>query len=168
MQVLPGRRYPELVSDDAKTCRTRSWCPTQPSRTCRRGCAGPAPAQGGLAGKSSCQLPDIQLLIDCPDHKGVIAAVSGFIALHNGNILSTDQYVSDPPVARFHEMEIEGQGFGLNQGRVTGLRSLAQHGMNWRRFADQPADGDFRIDAALFDGPTIALSGSKLIPRFHW
>jgi len=30
---------------------------------------------------------NIRLLIDCPDHRGLIAAVSGFIALHNGNIL---------------------------------------------------------------------------------
>ena len=30
---------------------------------------------------------NIRLLIDCPDHKGLIAAISNFIALHNGNIV---------------------------------------------------------------------------------
>ena len=56
---------------------------------------------------------NIRLLIDCPDHRGLIAAVSGFIALHNGNILSADQHVSDPPSGTFFmRMEIEGRGFG--------------------------------------------------------
>ena len=60
---------------------------------------------------------NIRLLIDCPDHKGLIAAVSSFIALHNGNILSADQYVSDAPNGTlFMRMEIEGQGFGLGRG----------------------------------------------------
>ena len=85
---------------------------------------------------------NIRLLIDCPDHKGVIAAVSGFIALHNGNILSADQYVSDPPDGTFFmRMEIEGQGFGLDRDEFdAAFAPLArQHGMNWRvRFTDRP------------------------------
>ena len=31
---------------------------------------------------------NIRLLVDCPDHRGLIATVSIFIALHNGNILT--------------------------------------------------------------------------------
>ena len=85
---------------------------------------------------------NIRLLIDCPDHKGLIAAVSSFIALHNGNILSADQYVSDPPRSRFFmRMEIESQGFGLGRDEFKGaFAPLArQHGMNWRvSFTDRP------------------------------
>jgi formyltetrahydrofolate deformylase len=85
---------------------------------------------------------NIRLLIDCPDHKGVIAAVSSFIALHNGNILSADQYVSDPPGGTFFmRMEIEGQGFGLGREEFdAAFAPLArQHGMNWRVcFTDIP------------------------------
>ena len=85
---------------------------------------------------------NIRLLIDCPDHKGLIAAVSSFIALHNGNILSADQYVSDPPYGTlFMRMEIEGQGFGLGRDEFdAAFAPLArQHGMNWRvRFTDRP------------------------------
>jgi formyltetrahydrofolate deformylase len=85
---------------------------------------------------------NIRLLIDCPDHKGLISAVSGFIALHNGNILSADQYVSDPPNGTFFmRMEIESQGFGLGRGEFdAAFAPLArQHGMNWRvRFTDRP------------------------------
>jgi formyltetrahydrofolate deformylase len=59
---------------------------------------------------------NIRLLIDCPDHRGLIAAVSGFIALHNGNILSADEHVSDAPSGTFlMRMEIEGRGFGLGR-----------------------------------------------------
>ncbi|HZW34212.1 MAG TPA: formyltetrahydrofolate deformylase [Isosphaeraceae bacterium] len=85
---------------------------------------------------------NIRLLIDCPDHKGLVAAVSSFIALHNGNILSADQHVSDPPGSRFFmRLEIAGEGFGLGRDEFDGaFAPLArQHGMNWRvRFTDRP------------------------------
>jgi formyltetrahydrofolate deformylase len=85
---------------------------------------------------------NIRLLIDCPDHRGVIAAVSSFIALHNGNIVSADQYVSDPPNGTFFmRMEIESQGFGLGRDEFdAAFAPLArQHGMRWRvRFTDRP------------------------------
>jgi formyltetrahydrofolate deformylase len=85
---------------------------------------------------------NIRLLIDCPDHRGLIAAVSSFIALHNGNILSADQYVSDPPNGTlFMRMEIEGQGFGLGRDEFdAAFAPLArQHGMTWRvSFTDRP------------------------------
>src|SRR5262245_1113683 len=84
----------------------------------------------------------IRLLIDCPDHPGLIAAVSSFIALHRGNILSADQYVSAPPGSRFYmRMEIDSQGFGLGRDDFDGaFAPLArQHGMNWRVcFTDRP------------------------------
>jgi formyltetrahydrofolate deformylase len=85
---------------------------------------------------------NIRLLIDCPDHKGLIAAISSFIALHNGNILSADQHVSDPPNSTFFmRMEIESTGFGLGRDEFdAGFAPLArQHGMNWRvSFTDRP------------------------------
>src|SRR3954454_15799026 len=85
---------------------------------------------------------NIRLLIHCPDHRGVIAAVSGFIALHNGNILSADQHVSDGPEGTFFmRMEIESEGFGLGRDEFDGaFAPLArQHGMRWRvGFTDRP------------------------------
>jgi formyltetrahydrofolate deformylase len=85
---------------------------------------------------------NIRLLIDCPDHKGLVAAVSSFIALHNGNILSADQHVSDSPNATFFvRMEIESKGFGLGRKEFdAAFTPLArQHGMNRRvSFADRP------------------------------
>ena len=85
---------------------------------------------------------NIRLLIDCPDHKGLIAAISSFIALHNGNILSADQYVTTEPNATFFmRLEIESQGFGLGRDEFdSAFTPLArQHGMNWRiSFTDRP------------------------------
>jgi formyltetrahydrofolate deformylase len=85
----------------------------------------------------------IRLLIDCPDHRGVVAAVSNFIALHNGNIADADQHVSDPPGSRFFmRMEIEAQGFGLGRDEFDAAFSplARQHGMTWRvRYADRPS-----------------------------
>jgi formyltetrahydrofolate deformylase len=85
---------------------------------------------------------NIRLLIDCPDHKGLIASISSFIVLHNGNILSADQHVSDPPNSTFFiRMEIESKGFGLGRDEFdSAFAPLArQHGMNWRvGFTDRP------------------------------
>jgi len=33
---------------------------------------------------------NLRLLISCPDKKGLISAISSFIAMHDGNILSAD------------------------------------------------------------------------------
>ena len=85
---------------------------------------------------------NIRLLIDCPDHRGVVAAVSNFIALHNGNIVDADQHVSDPPGSRFFmRMEVESQGFGLGRDEFDAAFSplARQHGMNWRvRYTNRP------------------------------
>ena len=32
------------------------------------------------------------LLLSCPDRKGIVAAISGFIAQHSGNILHADEH----------------------------------------------------------------------------
>jgi formyltetrahydrofolate hydrolase len=62
---------------------------------------------------------NIRLLISCPDKKGLIAAISSFIAMHDGNILSADQYVSEEGAngsgTFFMRLEIEGEGFGLER-----------------------------------------------------
>jgi formyltetrahydrofolate deformylase len=76
---------------------------------------------------------DVRLLISCPDKKGLIAAISSFIAMHDGNILSADQYVSDSG-RFFMRLEIEGAGFGLEREEfAAAFAPLARrHGMSWR------------------------------------
>ncbi len=84
----------------------------------------------------------IRLLIDCPDHRGVVAAVANFIALHNGNIIAADQHVSEAPGSRFFmRMEIETEGFGLGRDEFEAAFSpmARQHGMAWTvRYPDRP------------------------------
>jgi formyltetrahydrofolate deformylase len=76
---------------------------------------------------------NLRLLVSCPDRKGLIAAISSFIAMHDGNILSADQYVSDTGTF-FMRLEIAGEGFGLGRHEFAGaFAPLARrHGMDWR------------------------------------
>ncbi len=75
---------------------------------------------------------DVRLLISCPDKKGLISAISSFIAMHDGNILSADQYVSGSG-RFFMRLEIEGEGFGLERDEFgAAFAPLARrHGMEW-------------------------------------
>ena len=76
---------------------------------------------------------NLRLTVSCPDRKGLISALSSFISMHDGNILSADQYVSDGGTF-FMRLEIEGEGFGLARDEFGGaFRPLARrHGMDWR------------------------------------
>jgi formyltetrahydrofolate deformylase len=76
---------------------------------------------------------NLRLTVSCPDKKGLISALSSFISMHDGNILSADQYVSGEGTF-FMRLEIEGEGFGLARDEFAGaFRPLARrHGMDWR------------------------------------
>lgn len=83
---------------------------------------------------------NIRLRISCPDRKGLIAAISSFISMHDGNILSADQYVSGGG-RFFMRLEIEGNGFGLERREFDGaFAPLARrHEMDWRvSYTDAP------------------------------
>ncbi len=76
---------------------------------------------------------NLRLTVSCPDKKDLISALSSFISMHDGNILSADQYVSGEGTF-FMRLEIEGEGFGLARDEFAGaFRPLARrHGMDWR------------------------------------
>jgi formyltetrahydrofolate deformylase len=83
---------------------------------------------------------NLRLLISCPDKKGLIAAISSFIAAHDGNILFADQYVSESGVF-FMRLEIEGGGFGLGREEFpSAFAPLARrHELGWRvSYTDAP------------------------------
>lgn len=73
-----------------------------------------------------------RLTITCPDGKGLISAVSSFISMHDGNILSADQYVSGSG-RFFMRLEIEGSGFGLEREefRAAFAPLARRHSMEW-------------------------------------
>jgi formyltetrahydrofolate deformylase len=75
-----------------------------------------------------------RLLISCPDTKGIIAAVTGFIAEHDGNILYADQHTDPLSGAFFMRVEIDDEGFGLDEETFgTAWSAVAERfGMSWR------------------------------------
>jgi formyltetrahydrofolate deformylase len=89
---------------------------------------------------------NLKLLVSCQDKKGLISAISSFIVMHDGTILSADQYVSPRRAGGraggiaggtfFMRLEIEGEGFGLARDEFAGaFAPLARrHGMDWSVF----------------------------------
>lgn len=53
------------------------------------------------------------LLVSCPDQRGIVAALSGFVARHNGNIIHLDQHVDLEQNVFFARMEWELEDFRL-------------------------------------------------------
>jgi formyltetrahydrofolate deformylase len=63
-------------------------------------------------------MPNAILTITCPDRKGIVAEISGFIAKNNGNIVSLEQF-SDPVAKKFFmRIEWELAGFKLTPAQL--------------------------------------------------
>lgn len=99
----------------------------------------------GKPGHEAPKEHNLRLLISCPDRKGLISAVSSFISMHDGNILSADQHVSpaegDSESHFFMRIEIEGAGFGVDREEFPGsFAPLARrYEMDWRvSYTDTP------------------------------
>lgn len=78
---------------------------------------------------------NIRLLVSCPDQKGIIAALSSFITVHDGNILSAYEYVSPSEGGSFFmRLEIEGEGFSLERREFNPAFTPLAHKyeMDWR------------------------------------
>ena len=77
-----------------------------------------------------------KLLISCPDGRGIIAAVAGFIGEHGGNIINADQH-SDPEHAEFFmRVDIDLDGFGLDRSSFAPAwaKVADRYEMRWRIF----------------------------------
>ncbi len=75
-----------------------------------------------------------RLLISCPDTRGIIAAVTGFVAQHNGNVLEADQHTDTQQGEFLMRLEIEIDGFNLSQENFDALWSplAKQYDMRWK------------------------------------
>jgi formyltetrahydrofolate deformylase len=62
--------------------------------------------------------PTAVLLLSCPDQRGVVAAVSNFIASHDGNIVHAEQHVDAVEGVFFQRVEFELEGFGLAREEI--------------------------------------------------
>jgi formyltetrahydrofolate deformylase len=84
-----------------------------------------------------------RLLVSCPDRHGIVAAVSGFLAESDANILSSDQHSTDPEGGTFF-MRMEFRLEGLHERRAELERAFAERvaeplEMDWRfAYADRP------------------------------
>ena len=75
------------------------------------------------------------LLINCPDSRGLVATVSGFLFRHGANILSTDEHRDDASDQFFMRIEWDVEGFGLGEAEFgpAFARDVAERfQMNWR------------------------------------
>lgn len=79
-------------------------------------------------------LETARLLIFCADARGIIAAVTGFIAEYDGNILEADQHTDPHHGEFFMRVEVELDGFRLNRHTFAAAWGpVAQrYGMRWR------------------------------------
>jgi formyltetrahydrofolate deformylase len=74
------------------------------------------------------------LLIDCPDSKGLVASVAGFLYQYGANILHADQHRDDEAGLFFMRNEWDLADFALDESQFTAAFAplAARHGMNWR------------------------------------
>jgi formyltetrahydrofolate deformylase len=74
------------------------------------------------------------LLIDCPDQKGIVAAVGDFLYRHNANILHADQHQDAERDLFLMRVEWDRKDFTLEPPEFTGkFAPLAERfGMRWR------------------------------------
>jgi formyltetrahydrofolate deformylase len=86
------------------------------------------------------------LLLQCQDHKGIVARISDFIFKIGGNIIAADQHSTDPQGGYFF-LRVE---FCLDSGQCD-RQSLAQ--------AFSPVAAEFNADWRLFDRSEILRMG---------
>jgi formyltetrahydrofolate deformylase len=74
------------------------------------------------------------LLLSCPDRKGIVAAVSGFVAQHGGNILHADEHGDHDSNTFLMRVEFDPSGLDLPLSDFSrDFKNVAQEfGMQWR------------------------------------
>lgn len=75
------------------------------------------------------------LLINCPDAKGLVASVSGFLYEHGANILSTDEHRDDASERFFMRIEWDTADFRLDQTAFAAAfenQVARRFAMDWR------------------------------------
>ena len=73
------------------------------------------------------------LLISCSDQKGITAAVTGFIAANNGNIVHADQHIDEQSSTFFMRVEWALDGFNISNDKIRDAFSVIakKFDMSW-------------------------------------
>ena len=76
----------------------------------------------------------IKLLVACPDARGIVAAVAGFITKHGGNLLDADQHTDKDHNEFFMRVVIEHAGFRLGPADFAAAwaKLAGKFRMKWR------------------------------------
>ncbi len=79
------------------------------------------------------QDPTATLLLSCPDQKGLVAEVAGFIHGHGGNIVHADQHADSEQRVFLQRVEWELDGFDLSRDGIEREFTALAHrfGMSW-------------------------------------
>jgi len=80
------------------------------------------------------------LLISCPDRKGLVARITDFVYLHNGNILHSDEHIDEEANLFLMRVEWDLRDFDLPRDQIRGaLAPLARElNLDWHlRFSDR-------------------------------
>jgi len=76
-------------------------------------------------------------LIECPDQKGIVSAISDFIFRHGGNITEVDQYIDRESKQFFMRLVWDMDTFNLNESEVapTFAKEIAQkYAIKWQLY----------------------------------
>jgi formyltetrahydrofolate deformylase len=82
------------------------------------------------------------LLVSCPDQRGIVAAVTAFVAAHGGNVVDLQQHTDHTDGAFFQRVEFELDRFDLDRSELPeAFDPVAERfGMRWAlRFSDHRA-----------------------------
>ncbi len=74
------------------------------------------------------------LLVSCPDKKGILAKITGFIYQHGGNIVSADQHIDSEKGIFLARIEWQLDGFSLSKEQIfSHFRPIAEtFSMKWK------------------------------------
>ncbi len=108
------------------------------------------------------------LLLHCPDRKGIVAAVSGFLYHHGANILHADQHQDTELSLFFMRVEWALNGFELSEEAFyCEFRKLAERfEMTWR-IAYSPARPNIAIFVSKYEHCLLDLLYRQAIGELH-
>jgi formyltetrahydrofolate deformylase len=90
----------------------------------------------------------VRLIVSCPDRHGIVAAISGTVAESGANIVSSDQYSTDPEGGTFFlrmELHLDDAAAGLPELESRIAAIAGEFALDWRL-----ARSDARKRVALF------------------
>jgi len=112
------------------------------------------------------------LLIDCPDSKGIVAAVSLFINKYNGNITDLHEHVDVENKIFFMRVEWDLSEFRLTKDKIDPVFESevgSEFGMNWKLYFsnETPRAAVFvsKLNHCLFDILSNSYSGNCHYPN---